>query len=282
MRMIRLAFCLAVVTAMPVPSGLADPLPTLYDVEEPCAFKPTGSNTFILGVGDPTVLAEPDDGRTVNLDVLVMLDGVSEAQAAPILADAELPYAEIGIDLVPTYQVVSPGFVSTAAFDIIDEARDLLPSRRVPAEYDVVEVLTSKDITNGTSPGVAGMAYCLGGIHDDRFAFEVAEAVDHEAPPPSGGNVGALVQRVRDTVRDEVLPANQALAKISAHEMGHLLGGQHELATCGEGVSSPDLVAEGPCDLMFPELNFTSLHFGAVNARIVRGYALRYAAANDA
>lgn len=264
----------AVLVAPLFGSASAEPLPTLYDVVDNCDVLPVESTTVPgvgLGIGDPTVHLDADDGRTVGLEVLVLLDGVTEAHAAWIFAVVEQPYAEIGVDVVPTYQVVSPGFTSTDTGDLMDEAKALFPGGRVPAAYDLVEVLTSKDIT-GVQPGTAGEAYCLGGARDDRYAFEVSEAGPPPPPAAARPSVGPTIPAIG---------GGATAAKITAHEMGHLLGGQHEYATCGEG-TTPATAVQDPCTLMINDVALANLHFGTVNGRIVRGYALRYASANDA
>ena len=84
-------FAVAVgLAAMSVPGSpaVADPLPTLYDVAETCNVR-QGSDSYIVGVAtDLTALAEPDDGRHVDIDVLVLLDGVTQARAEQIFAEA--------------------------------------------------------------------------------------------------------------------------------------------------------------------------------------------------
>lgn len=258
----RLLTALAAGLALTALPAHADPLPTLYDVTEPCA-SALGQNNVINPVvnpvGDPTVLVQPDDGHTVAIDVLVLLDGVTQTRAEAIFAGVNGPYGEIGVSVVPTYQTVSPGFTNTDATPLIEEARATFPGRAVPAAYDMVEILTAKDITGANlGSAVAGQAYCLGGAHDPRYAFEVSEADN----------------------------ANADL--ITAHEMGHLFGGQHEYSTCGEELLATSSTAGpgGPppiqphvnvCDLMAPDLALVTPHFGSINRRVVRGYALRYA-----
>ena len=227
-------------------------------------------------IEDQTVLLDPDDGRTIDLDVLVLLDGVTQARAEQVFADVDLPYAELGIDVVPTYQVADPPFTEVHARELMLEAKRRFADFKVPAEYDIVEVLTSKDITGATGSGVAGSAYCLGGISDDAKAFEVSEAGTAEED-----NGTRVVPQLPATVM-----AKKKAAKVTAHEMGHLLGGQHYYANCVEGIDqvnpAGELSDKSPCTLMWPEVSPSSLHFGELNGRIVRGYALRYATANDA
>lgn len=47
--------------------------------------------------------------------------------------------------------------------EIIEQTKDLLPSRRVPDEFDVVELLTNRNIEALGVDAVAGQAECIGG-----------------------------------------------------------------------------------------------------------------------
>jgi len=251
-----LALCLAALAAYVTPAS-ADP--TLYDYHEPCSALSSGSGAvpgLSVQVADPTVLAEPDDGHVVDIDVLVLLDGITTARADAIFADVATAYSEIGLNVVTTYQTTT--IAATEAMAMMREARIALGGA-VPSGYDMVEILTSKDLTGTPSP--AGVAYCLGGVHDPRFAFEVSEG---------GGS---------DTVRvGPVVVNTKKGAKVTAHEMGHLFGAQHELANCPEGAAAHvELPTEGACTLMYYATELISLHFSTANARYVRGYALRYA-----
>ena len=165
---------------------------------------------------DPTVLLEPDDGRWIDLDVLVLLDGVDPSYATSLFEDVALAYEALKIRLVPTFEVPSPAFVTDEMVQLLDEARSRLPLGKVPAEYDVVEVLSARDQRLGPDQGVIGMAECVGGIAYDERAFAVAET----GFPPEGTTIGPLVLR-RDLD-----------AKVTTHEIGHLLGGLHQHANC--------------------------------------------------
>jgi hypothetical protein len=154
--------------------------------------------------------------------------------------------------------------------DIIAAARSRYPDGKVPAQWDIVEVLTNKDVVALGQNAVAGQADCLGGLAYDTRSYEVSEAT-----PPGFDEAGVPIGPV-------TLDAHVA-AKITAHEMGHLLGGQHHYANCVEGIE-PDQELSGdtaPCTLMFNAADFVSLKFGALNAKVVRGYALLYAGQND-
>ncbi len=237
------------------------------DAEVPCNGDDEG-----LGPPPQNVLdaALADDGQIVQLDVLVLLDGVDETYAATFFEKVSLPYREIDIAVVPTFEVVPDGAItSNVTTEIIDQAKGLMPDRRVPDEYDVVELLTNRNITALGLDAVAGQAECIGGAAFKEHSFNVSEA---QEGTEQGGIVFGPV----------ILVPNVA-AKITAHEIGHLFGGQHHFANCVEGLRADEATTEdsSPCSLMFNSADFMSLHFGTVNGKIIRGYALEYAAAND-
>jgi hypothetical protein len=214
-----------------------------------------------------------DDGRRVRLDVHVLLDDVPEAFAREFFTFVAKPYAEIGIDVAPTFEDATGYFAPdiTATTDMIARARTRYPDGKVPAQWDIVEVLTKRDVQALGQTAVAGQADCLGGIAFKTRSYEVSESgvpgIDE-----SGIAFGPLT-----------LDAHFA-AKVTSHEMGHLLGGQHHYANCVEGIDPAEELAgdTSPCTLMFNAADGVSLHFGALNAKVVRGYALLYAAENDA
>ena len=228
-------------------------------------------NACSVPVEDQAVLLTPDDGRRVQLDVLVVLDGITEEFARAFFDDVAVPYDRIDVGVRASYVVADPStFTGTETVDLLNQLRATFPGGRVPAQFDIVELLTSRDLTLFGQTGIAGQADCLGGLAYDDRSFEVSEG----APPgfdPAGTAFGPLTLEAK-------VPA-----KITAHEMGHLLGGQHHYANCVEGNDPAEELSgdTSPCTLMFNAANFVSLDFSEVNARIARGYAVTYAAAND-
>ncbi len=266
---------------------LARPAPGIYSVRTELLLGIPGSSTYdgraFTGAGttpidmsqectvEQTPLAlTPDHGRVVDLDVLVLLDGVDEAYARNFFTVVSKPYEELKVRVVPTFRLAEPPFEGDSSIDILAQVRSRFPAGKVPFEFDVVEVLTSKDLQLFGQYAVAGQADCLGGLAYDERSYNVSEA--YTGIPDEGIPFGPVT-----------LGANYA-AKITAHEIGHLLGGQHHYANCVEG-NDPDLAAEqadtSPCSLMFNAADFVSLHFGLVNGKIARGYAITYAADND-
>lgn len=267
---------------------LAAPTPGVYDVRTELLLGIPGSSTYrgtaVTAKADAPVdlsqdclleetdaALEPDLGQTVDLDVLVLLDGVDAGFAARFFEDVKKPYADLNVRVVPTFQVADPPFVGDSTVDIINQARARYPGGKVPAEYDVVEILTSKDIQALGQYAIAGQADCLGGLAWDQRSYNVSEAVA-AGVPEDGIGIGPLTFDAKFG------------AKVTAHEIGHLLGGQHHYANCAEGVDADEELSgdTSPCTLMANFSDVISLKFGALNGAIVRGYALRYAAANDA
>lgn len=204
----------------------------------------------------PAVVALSNANR--NIDVRVLLDGVSVARASQIFGTANQAYAPLGLQLVPSYQTV--GFSGPDAQGLIDQAKAAFGGSR-PGGIDIVYVLTSKDIASGAGgEAVAGMADCIGGVAFGDRAFAVGEDVAIEPIDILG------VSLLRDLG-----------AKTAAHELGHLLGAHHHYANCIEPLVAALVAARGePCSLMFNDLTFQNLRFGTLNSLIVRGHAQRY------
>jgi hypothetical protein len=221
--------------------------------EETCDFQ----DELMLDVG--TVTAPDDDGR-VNVELLVLLDGVGESLAGALLKGAQQSYEPLDIGLVPTFREVT--LREHGATEITAEARELIGGRR-PRGFDVVAILTSKDLTDVTgTPYVAGKADCIGGIKFDTFAFFVAEAR----------------AEVRNRWGMGLRFAEHIQARIVAHELGHVLGAEHHYANCAEGsLSALEEIETAPCTLMFNDPSVAASRFSVVNAEIVRGYANRFA-----
>ncbi len=233
------------------------------DEETPCGIEgePTGLGPI---VGDPRpALDSFDRGQRVSLDVALLLDGVSVQQARALFDKAAASYAPLGIDL----RIASTRphrFASDEALAIVAEAKEVFGGER-PKGADIVEVLTATDIQQLGQRAIAGLADCIGGVaHPDR-AFLVAEAFS-----PEDIAIGPAV-----------FDAN-ARANVTAHEIGHLMGGQHHYANCVEGVQTSDVRDDGkvevsPCTLMFNAADFLGVNFGTANGAVTRGHAVQYA-----
>jgi hypothetical protein len=199
-----------------------------------------------------------DNGQTVSLDVMVLLDGVSLGMGNQIMTKAAESYAPLGIDLnIVSYQSVS--FTGTEGADLIQQAKDRFGGVR-PAGSDLVYVLTNKDLTSGGDTGLAGLADCIGGVRFAHHAFAVGEAVGIEEAA-----IGPFLLEV------------DAHPEIAAHELGHLMGAHHHYANCVEGLLQGEATDLSPCSLMFNFVDFQSLNFSQLNGAVVRGHAVQHA-----
>lgn len=206
----------------------------------------------------PAAVAIPP-GSPLNLDVRVLLDGVSATRGAQVFDTARQSYTPLGISLVPSFQSVS--FSGTSASGLISQSKALFGGAR-PAGIDIVYTITSKDIEEGGNTAVAGLADCIGGVAFADSAFGVGE--NFTADEASLFGLATL--------------AGNLTAKVAAHEIGHLMGGHHHYANCAEGlVGDPPPAELSPCTLMFNAVDLASLNFGTVNGLVVRGHMEAYA-----
>jgi hypothetical protein len=224
--------------------------------------------------------ATPLDGKRGTVDLLVLLDGVSDADGAAAAKDAKAAYAPIGIDLRVRFAAVQvPADGTTEAFDgstvptasttsAMNTAKRAVGGK-VSGGVEVVYLLTAKELYLGEdqpdeesrSFGVAGLADCIGGVAFPHRAFAVGEQLSFGDLSVAGLAMGKR------------LPG-----KILAHEIGHLLGAHHHYANCAEHV--PAAVLESTmdtCTLMFNDVGVVGLQFSALNRAIVRGHAITYA-----
>lgn len=212
----------------------------------------------------PAVYSTSTTGSNIPLDVVVLLDGVTQTAATEIMTSAGESYAPLGITLVPQYRRFTPPAKATTTATaepgaMIAAAKASLGGVR-PTGTDVVYLMTTKDLVTPQND-VAGYADCIGGIRYPNRAFAVGEAI--ESPVA----VGPLTFYV------------DGPAKTAAHEIGHLLGARHEHANCVEGIQPSDVsgLDPTPCTVMTNFLDLQSSNFGAVEGRIIRGYAQAFA-----
>lgn len=211
-----------------------------------------------------------DAGQTVELSVMLLLDGTDAGSAAQLMARAAESYRPLGINLV-LRRTRNVSFTSTLSGDLIAAAKATVGGAP-PAGIDLVGVFTSKtmqSIAGGAT--VVGQADCIGGVRFDQHSFFVVSDIRSIEDPATGttGTLNAL----------GLNPNVDATAEVFAHEMGHLMGAHHHYANCVEGnlsSVSPDDVS--PCTLMFNAVNFASLNFETLSGAVVRGHAVEYAA----
>lgn len=206
-----------------------------------------------------TATIPSDNGRTVDLDVRVLLDGVALARGQQIMSRVAWTFGPLKVNVRPSYESVA--FSGTTAEHKIAQAKSRYGGLR-PGGIDVVHVLTATNLVDAAgSPVPAGEVDCIGGIKNPGMGFSVAESYGTE-----NFRVGPLTLYY------------EAESKISAHEIAHVLGAQHHLSNCAEGIPSELNVPEvSPCTLMFPTVEAASFNLSAANAVIVRAYAYKYA-----
>lgn len=223
--------------------------------------------TCIEETPDQISATDPQSDTPPVVNVLVLHDGVSLADARASMKRAAEPYEAVGLRFVTTFR--KAGFRSDREYRgkptgqgdrLIDDAKALLRGAR-PKGIDVVYVLTAKDIYSGDSSdpdySLAGLADCIGGVRYPDRAFAVGEydesvtAFGLEIPP-------------------------DFTAAVFAHEIGHLFGAHHHYATC----SRPAAPASGGldvCTIMIPDIGLAGLEFSVTNGAVVRGHAYEYA-----
>lgn len=209
-----------------------------------------------------------DNGHTVVVDVLVLLDRMNHLSRAEFLIErAEQAYAPLGIRLNPKFE-----FVELRGTDVVD----LLAQARVAAAefsldaIDVVYVFSSVDLTYAGGSSVAGMANCIGGVRfKDRLQSIAISEAYYKYEVRYLGAPQAFVTVFKD-----------GSALIAAHEIAHLLGAHHHYANCVENASASRLAERRefmPCTVMDQTLFFSALRFGQLEGAVVRGHAFKYA-----
>lgn len=197
-----------------------------------------------------------DHGQGISLDVLVLLDGITKPRAVEVLDTASEAYEPLGIGLRNTFRRVR--FKNSGEYHEMEQAAlDAVGGKR-PRGFDLVYVMTSKDLHSMGDYGIAGFAFCIGGVRDPKVAFAIGEGLSPwEA-----------------SLNDETFSA-----KIAAHEMGHLLGAHHHYGNCVEGDRSTAGGGEPSiCTLMWTvQVSYVALNFGMLEATVIRGHAVDFA-----
>ena len=211
-----------------------------------------------------------DTGQSIELSVMLLLDGTDAAVASQLMAKAAESYAPLGINLV-LKKTKTVSYTSSVSEDLIAAAKATVGGVP-PRGIDLVGVFTTKEM-QGIAGGatVVGQADCIGGVRFDNHSFFVVSDI-RSIENPQTGQTGTLNSLGLN-------PNVDATAEVLAHEMGHLMGAQHHYANCVEGnLSSAGPNDLSPCTLMFNAVNFSSLNFGLLSGAVVRGHAVGYAA----
>lgn len=222
----------------------------------------------------PDVIGIPgitDGGQTIELSVMLLLDGTDATAAAQLMARAAESYRPLGINLVlkGTSKV---SYTSSVSTDLIAAAKASVGGTP-PRGIDLVGVFTTKQMqaATGGAGTVIGQADCIGGIRFDARSFFVVSDI-RDIENPTTGEVGTLNSMGFN-------PNVDAAAEVFAHEIGHLMGAHHHYANVVEGnLSSAGPSDLSPATLMFPAVNLSSLNFGTLEGIVVRGHAVKYAA----
>lgn len=207
---------------------------------------------------DPTV---QDDGRRISLDVLAVHGGIPRTRVEELFSNAAEAYGPLGIDLRPHFNrsVLEIDGDEDDPWDVLAKVRSAVGGK---APQGIEMVIGLFPDIHGSQPG--GAVQCIGGVRDARAAFAFAEVAPEETDSYEVGSVSLVRDRSAITF---------------AHELGHLLGAQHNYANCVEGISPTDLTEQqvSPCTLMdtsVPYGWFVSLKFSTLNGAIVRAHAL--------
>lgn len=220
----------------------------------------------------PENVAAPvlDSNQTVELSVLLLLDGTDATVAEQIVARAAESYRplNIALKLVKTKAV---SYTTTVSGELIEAAKQTVGGVP-PRGIDVVGVFTTKRMqaSAGGAGTVVGQADCIGGIRWDDTSFFVVSDIRSSEDPKTGatGTLNGLGFN----------PNVDATAEVMAHEIGHLVGAHHHYSNCVEGNLTSGAEDDlSPCTLMFPAVNFSSLNFATLEAAIVRGHTVEHA-----
>jgi hypothetical protein len=243
---------------------------------------PSNCTTSIVAPATIGHAGVTDDGRRVSLDVHFLLDGISVARAQDLADRARVSYGELGVDFNAvyfdeTFSAPSAGTVtdlgggsrgSITIDDLFAASKAHVGGERPPGT-DIVFTLTNKEIgedTDGNGSvddlGVLGVADCIGGVRYPHTAFGIGEAW-------------------AETLDSLPAEQNNASVIILAHEVGHLMGGNHHWGECATGQrpheANERVDPRHPCTLMFPSAGPNNLPFSPLNGSVVRGHAVSYA-----
>ena len=200
-----------------------------------------------VGDGGLAALQAEDDGAVLPLSLRLVTAPADAAEVRRKVIPAVIEtYARIGVRVRVSLDVrpLRPGGYP------YEQVRQAYGGRR-PAGVDVVHVVS--DLFAG------GYGDCIGGVAYPERAF----------------STGALHYAPEGTVTVPTVPA----AVIVAHEVGHLLGAQHQMASCAEaaGQQVQQRPSDGPCTVMSPAAVQAAEVFSTWERAAIRSYVRRYA-----
>jgi len=251
------------------PGNGTNPDKPLDGEPEDCQRLVAGQGTFADPAGSPSSWSE----RTLDVAFAVdetFLEAYGEnwtARAEGLAAGLEAFYfEEVRIHVRIVHLVALPAgtlppFVASTPLEGFDEADAIMAALK--AHYNATYPGLARDavhlLLGGDAAGsVAGQANCIGGAGYLDAGYSWAEASPEEDRALPGG--AKVLQ--------------QMALKVSAHELGHVLGAHHHYANCAEAAawySPQDALAT--CTLMYNDSGLVSLGFSTPNKLAIRALA---------
>jgi hypothetical protein len=194
------------------------------------------------GVTPGLTTSSAEGDRTLPLSVRLVSAAADKAAVREAGQGLVEIYAAIGIRARVSYDTVAVPAGEGDSQRLIDVVRRRYGGVR-PRGVDVVHLLT--DNFSG------GYALCIGGVAYPEYAF----------------SVGGIHYAASGVVPVSTVEA----AVVTAHEIGHLLGAQHQQSNCVEAAPS------GACTVMFPAAAGATRTFATIERHTIREFTAAYA-----
>lgn len=221
----------------------------VYDEEPECQGMASGT------LAEPLGLAQGWSWRTLDLavaldDEAIRRGGTSwPSRIALILGGIDALYArdlQLRVRVVDLHAHPAGFFRQTAGGAGLDELKVHYQAEHAELRRDAVHFFTGRDIDGA----VAGVANCIGGVGNETLAFSWGEYTATFPQPPFWA-----------TSFDVLVPA---------HEIGHILRGEHHLGNCAESTRIIGVLER--CTLMFPVADPNTMKLSISNRLAIRGY----------